>query len=297
MPRRLLVLAASALILVSCAGSNQAASINGVSISDEVLQQTVTDFAEIGEIQLTDGVAEADTVRSLLTSLIRAEATNQVIVANGENVSDDDRNEIVSQLDDEGIDGLPATLRELIIDLNAAVAALNRVKAPSPDVIADRYAKNPKSLGMLCVRHLVVEEEETARQAFDELGGSPSDDAFAAVAGKYSIEPNAKETGGALRGQSGDCIGINEWQAGFDPGFVAGALAARTGVPTAPVKSEFGWHVIYVRPFTAVSDSVSLNFVTAPGEFLLLGALADAKISVASRYGKWDPISGGVVAP
>ena len=84
---------------------------------------------------------------------------------------------------------------------------------------------------------------------------------------------------------------------GFDPDFVRGALDARTGIPTKPVKSSFGWHIIYVRPFTAVSDSLSTTLNAAAGEYLLLGALAEADISVASRYGKWDPLAGRVVAP
>ncbi|MEY3615157.1 MAG: hypothetical protein RLZZ518_157, partial [Actinomycetota bacterium] len=53
----------------------------------------------------------------------------------------------------------------------------------------------------------------------------------------------------------------------------------------------------YIRPFTAVAESVSNNFAQSAGEFLLLGALADAEISVASRYGRWDPLAGSVVAP
>ncbi|MGA1138664.1 MAG: hypothetical protein ACO3VN_00840 [Ilumatobacteraceae bacterium] len=68
-------------------------------------------------------------------------------------------------------------------------------------------------------------------------------------------------------------------------------------MPTRPVKSSFGWHVIYIRPFTAVSESVSANLAEAAGEFLLLGLLADADVSVASRYGRWDPLAGSVVAP
>jgi hypothetical protein len=32
-------------------------------------------------------------------------------------------------------------------------------------------------------------------------------------------------------------------------------------------------------------------------ESLALGALADADITVASRYGRWDPLAGSVVAP
>jgi hypothetical protein len=46
-----------------------------------------------------------------------------------------------------------------------------------------------------------------------------------------------------------------------------------------------------------VSESLSATLNNAPGEYLLLGTLAAADISVASRYGKWNPLSGQVVAP
>ncbi|MFZ9795418.1 MAG: peptidylprolyl isomerase [Ilumatobacteraceae bacterium] len=297
MPRRLVSSIVAVLALTACGTAEGAATINGVEIRRSDLEQTVTDFVTIGEAQSNNGVVDTETVRSLLTSLIRAEAINQVISASGEEVTQNDLDSVREQLAEQGAEGLPDTLRELIIELNAAQSVLNRVQAPAPSVIAERYGSNPKSLGMLCVRHLVVEDEATADAARDELGNSPTDDQFAAVAGKYSTEPNADVSGGTLEGRSGPCIGINEWQAGFDPDFVAGALSARTGVPTRPVKSSFGWHVIYVRPFTAVSDSVSANLAEAAGEFLLLGLLADADVSVASRYGRWDPLAGSVVAP
>ena len=283
--------------LVSCGTTQNAATINGVGISAADLAQTVTDLAAVGQAQITNGVADGETVRGLLTSLIRAEATNQVIAASGELITDADRATVRAELEKQDLSGVSDTFRSFLIELYAATAVLGRLKAPSADIVAERYADNPKSLGMLCVRHLVVNEESVARTAFDELGTAPSDSEFATIAGKYSIEAIAKESGGALTGQTSDCIGINEWQSGFDPDFVAGALAARTGVPTRPVKSSFGWHVIYIRPFTAVAESVSENLATAPGEFLLLGALADAKITVASRYGRWNPLAGSVVKP
>lgn len=285
------------MALGACASTDDAATINGAGIRTADLEQTVTDFAAVGEAQIVNGVADAETVRSLLTSLIRAEATNQVLVQAGETVTDADLAAVRDQLNEQGVEGVPDTLRDLIVRLNAAMAVLARVKSPSPQDIAERYNENPKSLGMLCVSHLVVEDEATATAARAALGDAPTDDEFAAIAGEYSTEPNAKESGGALTGQNGDCIGINEWQAGFDRDFVAGALAARTGVPTKPVKTSFGWHVIFIRPFTAVSESVSANLAETPGEFLLLGTLADATITVASRYGRWDPLAGSVVAP
>lgn len=297
MPRRLISLLVATVALAACGTTDNAATYNDVEILSADLEQTVTDFVTIGEAESTNGVVDAEAVRGLLTSLIRAEAVNQVIADAGESVTEEDLASAREQLTEQGGDALPETLRELIVKLNAAQAVLSRVQAPSPEVIAERYNSNPKSLGLLCVRHLVVNDESTADTAREELGNNPTDEEFASVAGKYSTEPNAKESGGALTGQSGDCIAINEWQSSYDPDFVAGALAARTGIPTKPVKSSFGWHVIFIRPFTAVSESVSANFAEAPGEYLLLGALADADISVASRYGRWDPLVGTVVAP
>lgn len=297
MPRRLVALLALTTVLVSCATTENAATVNGVAVRADALEQTIKDFAAVGETEIVNGSADGDTVRGLLTSLIRAEATKQVIDAAGVAVTESDREDVRTQLAGQDTTGLPQSLVDLIIELNAANAALGRVPAPDADVVASRYAKDPKSLGMLCLRHLVVNDEKTAKRARAELGDAPSDGDFATVAGKYSIEPNAKETGGALKGQTGECMAINEYQAGYDPDFVRGALDARAGVPSQPVKSAFGWHIIFVRPFTAVSESVSTSLTNAPGEYLLLGALAEAKINVASRYGKWNPLSGQVVAP
>lgn len=297
MPRRLIAACGLVALLAACGGTGTAATVNGVDIFAADLEQVVTDFAAVGETQIIAGAADGETVRGLLTSLIRAEVTNQVLADADTSVTNADRDEVRAQLDEEGAAELPATLVDLIVELNAAGNALGRLSAPSPVEAERRYTENPKSLGMLCVRHLVVDSQDLARQARREVGDAPSDTQFATVAGKYSIEPNAKQTGGALSGRSGECISINEYQAGFDPAFVGGALEARVGVPTQPVKSSFGWHVIYVRPFSAVAESVANNLNEAAGEYLLLGALAEANISVASRYGKWNPISGQVVAP
>lgn len=299
MPRRILASALSAalLVLTGCAASDAAATVNGSAVSTDDLEQTVRDFVAVGETTLLNGAADGDTVRGLLTSFIRARITDEVIAASGESVTDADLSAVRDELDAQNVAGLPDTLRDLIVELNAAQAVLARIPAPSSDEVAARYANNPKSLGMLCLRHLVVNEESQARSALVELGDAPSDEKFAQVAGKFSYEPGAAESGGALRGQTGECIAINEYQAGFDRDFVRGALAARTGVPTQPVKSSFGWHVIFVRPFEAVRESVTASLTSSAGEYLLLGALADADISVATRYGRWDPLAGSVVAP
>lgn len=284
-------------MLASCGTTDTAAVVNGAVIRTSDLEQTVADFATVGETEIIAGAADGETVRGLLTSLVRAEVTNQVLADASIIVTDDDLNSVRAELNVDPAAGVPQTLIDLIVELNAATVALGRVTAPTAAEITERYNANPKSLGMLCLRHLVVEERSTALRALADLGAAPTDERFAEVAGEYSTEPNAKESGGALSGQSGECISLNEYQAGFDRDFVGGALTARAGVPTAPVKSAFGWHIIFVRPLDAVSESVSANLSDAAGEYLLLGALADAEITVASRYGRWDPLAGGIVAP
>jgi hypothetical protein len=119
---------------------------------------------------------------------------------------------------------------------------------------------------------------------------------FADVAAEVSTEPNADATGGALAGEGNDCLALGVYQEQFDNAFVVGALKARAGVPTDPVKSGFGYHIIFIRPFDEVADSIEATITEQPGQYLLSGYLATSKITVASRFGKWDPSVGQIVA-
>ncbi|MDA2983482.1 MAG: peptidylprolyl isomerase, partial [Actinomycetota bacterium] len=167
-----------------------------------------------------------------------------------------------------------------------------RVKAPDAKKAAEMYDKAPGSLGVLCVRHLVVETEATANEALVKFNDGTE---FAKLAGEFSTEPNAKESGGALEGADNACITLTEYQGGFDADFTAGALLAKPGVAYGPVKSSFGYHVIYVRPFTEVSEDVSKLLATNAGVNLLTGFIATSKIKVDSAYGVWSAARGGIV--
>lgn len=278
--------------------SNAAATINGNDIDRAELETVVADLAAVGQTAITtNGMADAEFVRSVLTSLIIGRTTDGLLTDLGLEVSDSDRQFSEQRFDQAGGVEYSESLREIIIQLNSAVSALDRAEAPSTEVLRASYERRPASVGMLCLRHLVVPDEATARRALKELGTTTvGDDAFAAVAAKYSVEPNAKTTGGALSADDGDCIALNQYQEGFDDRFLAGALDASVGRPFGPVRSSFGYHVIFVRPFDAVAESVATNFATSAGDYLLLGALADADIRVDSAYGRWDPLAGAVVA-
>lgn len=102
----------------------------------------------------------------------------------------------------------------MIVELNAGTLALARVKAPDAKKAAEMYDKAPGSLGVLCVRHLVVETEATAKEALAKFDDGAE---FAALAGEFSTEPNAKESGGALGGENNACITLAEYQSGLTP--------------------------------------------------------------------------------
>ena len=62
------------------------------------------------------------------------------------------------------------------------------------------------------------------------------------------------------------------------------------------MKSQFGWHVILIRPFDEVGDDLVTLVGSAPGDAALTGALGTADITVDPRYGRWDPVKADVVS-
>jgi hypothetical protein len=297
-PRRILVslLALGTLGLAGCGGvaSTDALRVGSQSVSADFLATILTQLGDAGQITIEYGQVAPDASRSVLNALYRGEATKELLSNYGEEVTEADRTKVRTQVSqDPAFSNLGEDLQDLIISLNAGDLALARLSAPSEKDLQAMYELSPASLGMMCVAHLVVEKESTARKALDEVNAGAK---FADVAGKYSIEPGADKSGGVLGSQDGDCIPLADYQTQFDKDFVAGALTAKAGVPTGPVKSSFGYHVIYVRPFDDVKLSATTLMKTNPGEFLISGFMATANVKVGSKYGRYNPATGTFVA-
>lgn len=295
--RRIVALLCLATLGVSACGSTtstDALTVGSHSVSSSDLETILTQLGDAGQIKLENGQAPADSSRSVLNALYRGESTKELLATYGEEVTNADLDKVRAQVSkDPAFSTLGKELQELIISLNAGDLALARIKAPSADELKKMYESKPASLGMMCVAHLVVEDESTAREALDVLASGAD---FAKVAGDYSIEPGAKDSGGVLGGTDGDCIPLADYQTQFDNDFVAGALEAKPGVPTGPVKSSFGYHVIYVRPFDDVKLSLTTLFAKNPGEFLIGGYMATADVKIGSKYGRYNPATGTIVA-
>jgi peptidyl-prolyl cis-trans isomerase C len=96
----------------------------------------------------------------------------------------------------------------------------------------DEQVKAVKPEEEVKARHILVEEEAKAKEIAEKItkGGD-----FTALAKEFSKDPGSKENGGDLgffsKGQ-------------MVPEFEAAAFALEKGKVSAPVKSNFGWHII-----------------------------------------------------
>jgi foldase protein PrsA len=280
--------------LASCGGSskNDAASVDGSVIAKTTLETALTQLSDAGQIKLENGVVPMDAVRSVLAAIIRGEATKQILAQYKVTVTDADTKAVVDQVSqDAGYDKLGKELKDLIIGLNSGDLALARVKAPSEADIEKMYNESPASVGAMCAEHILVKDESTAKEVIQKLNDGGD---FKKLAGEYSTEPNAATTGGILGSTDGDCISLSDYQSQFDSAFTAGALSAKVGVPTGPVKSSFGYHVIMIRPFADIKASLVMMLSKSPGMLLMTGFLATHEVTIASEYGRWDAATGKI---
>lgn len=294
--RSITVVAAATTVLAACGSTlgTNALELGASTVDKSTFETILEQLVDAEQIEESDGRIDAEAARAVLGALMRGAGVEQLLAEYGVTADDAEIADVVDQLNqDPEFTGLGTELQELLISLNTQDLALGRIPRPSSDQVAAMYAKAPASVGALCLRHLVVEQKATAEAALKDLRGGAD---FAEVAGRYSIEPNAEQTGGALASEDNDCLALSTYQEQFDSKFTAGALTAKAGVPTDPVQSSFGWHIIYVRPYDEVADSLGVLLDESPGALLLTGLLATSKVVVASEYGRWDASLGQIIA-
>ena len=102
--------------------------------------------------------------------------------------------------------------------------------------------------------HILVASEDEAKKVEDRLAKGED---FAKVAKEVSTDPGSKDKGGDL----GTVPYVNS---GFDATFMAAAIALKEGAISAPVKTQFGYHVIKciskqeypVKSFDSVKEQI-----------------------------------------
>jgi len=283
-------LAATCLLGLSACGSvsstSNAFSVNGTGYSQADFDKLSQGLITAGQFTAVNGKIKASDAILVMRSLIHYEAFLQFMKEQKLTILEADKADVLKNAAaDASFPSYPKELQDVLVNLNVAEITLKRVAPPASGVIEKLYSSSPAKAGVLCLSHILVKTEAEAQTVLADLKSGTK---FAVEAAKKSIEPGADKSGGSLANGDQPCQALADLQTSFDKDFMIGAVAAKPGVPTGPVKSSFGYHIILSAPFADVKDSVGTVVAANPGSALLAGYMATADIKVSSTYGIWN---------
>lgn len=311
-PRKLAVAALAALALSSCNLVEPAAAmVNGKKIPVEEVQKAVDEFKASPEFARLGSQGDADAItrefeQSYLATLIRREVLTPEAEARGVEVTDEEVSEQLEEIQSEFASpsafeealkeqGLTlAQLEQLIADRQLEQKlreSVNEDLAPEDAEIQAYYEENIEDFQETEAQHILVKKEALARDIADQLQDAPRSQMrslFARLAKQHSTDKTNKADGGKLGffapGQ-------------FVPEFQEGADAVEVGEISEPVKTEFGFHVIWVTDREPVDiDEVRGQIVAeisgvdeeTAWQGWVKQAYLDAEVEVNPRYGEFN---------
>jgi parvulin-like peptidyl-prolyl isomerase len=289
MKRLLAVLVALTIVAAACGGSDEVvASVNGMDIPRSDVEKLATAADE-------DGAASEFT--RLLTVVIQWRAISQAAVSDfGINPTKD---EISIRLDelvagqaegatleeylaavDASEEGIREFARQLLIQDGVQAQLAETAEPIGDDAINAELANSPLDWTVVCASHILVETEEEAVAAAARLDAGED---FATVAQDVSLDPGSGPNGGDLGCSS---------PAGYVPSFATATMAAELAVPTAPVESEFGFHLILVTQREEatpelVRDALERDALVGAVDSWFMGVIESADVTVDEEIGVW----------
>jgi foldase protein PrsA len=291
--RKLPAVAALAVLLAGCGSFEEdpAVTVNGREISDADLHDELDaieqneGYRTLLEQQLGqdaagdgDGTFATPFVSNLLSDKVYFELIEQEVDRNDIEVGAERTDGARSQLEERGgqdFADLPRAQQDELVRRVALLATFDE------DVGPRYFEEHQGDFDTICVNHVLVSTEERtdaeARARAEELkadidGGT----AFRTVATEESDDPAAAAEGGDL-----GCSSRGRFPAAFEDA----AYALDVDEVSAPVKTQFGYHLIQVRErdeaeYQDVIDSVRQRLLTE--------LATDADVTVAPRYGEWQ---------
>jgi len=283
-------LAATCLLGLTACGSvsstSDAFTVNGTAYAQDDFNKLSEVLISAGQFTAVNGKIKSTDAIVVLRTLIRYEAFLQFIKDNDVKILEEDKATVLKNaMADAKFPTYPKELQDVLINFNVADVTLRKMAPPAIDKIEKLYSDSPATAGVQCLSHILVKTEAEANTVLADLKSGTK---FAAEAAKKSIEPGVDKSGGSLGKGDQPCQALADLQTSFDKDFMIGAVAAKPGVPTGPVKSSFGYHIILSAPFADVKDSVATVIAENPGTTLLAGYMSTADIKVSSTYGVWN---------
>lgn len=285
-----------ALILGACGsgvGNDPAATVDGIVITVDEVESLMTGessvvnrptFAQfLGaaiQIQVILAVAEADYGVVPSEDEISEEA-DRIYADNGLDLS---REDFLEQR------GFSENMLQAIASQQLAVTRVQEMLTsaePTEEQLAEARKEAEWGLAEVCLSHILVETEEEAADVLDRLEAGEE---FADLATELSTDP-------AVVDNSGD-YGCSP-PARFVEPFAEAAMAAELNVPTNPVETEFGFHVLLVTdrtdadPAEIPSDEELAESLTPTLEAQSLNEwfaeiMLAAQVVVEEEFGTWS---------
>lgn len=172
--------------------------------------------------------------------------------------------------------GFPKSLQDKLVDRQAKVTAVEKyyTTQPTPAALQDFYTTYARDIcpSGRVVGHILVKDKATADQLYAQLQQGAS---FQQLAQSKSIDPGSAKNGGLL-----GCLKQGEFVKPFEDA----ALRSSPGIPTTPVKSQFGYHIILTDPANYATLQSDTQTAFKNGDFLLYRLLGE-HVSVNPRYG------------
>jgi parvulin-like peptidyl-prolyl isomerase len=143
---------------------------------------------------------------------------------------------------------------------------------------------------LYCSSHILVATEQEANDVASRLEAGED---FATLATEVSTDTGSGAQGGDL-----GCAAPE----GYDPAFAAALTAAEVDVPTAPVESQFGWHIILLRDdelptADEARETLTAEAVNEAANTWFADQFENAEVTVDEAYGTWQATPTPQVVP
>ncbi len=297
-----------------------AAVVRGEKITIDEVQAVVDGFTvseayREAQARGESVVAKRQFERNYLSQLIRREVLAPEAEGFGISITEADvEKEIESIKADFGTPDLfqealreegltPLLLRSLVADSlleDALRSEVTKDAGPSEEQLIDYYDAHIENYKEKRASHILVEKEDLAKEISAQLDlalPDKVDDLFVDLAKRYSKDETSAERGGDL-GWFGE--------GAFVPEFEKTLNSLKEYEFSAPVRTEFGWHIILLtgkrtKSFAQVRDDIEV----AVGNPMIDQAWLDwleqtyaaAEVEVNPRYGVFDVASQTIADP
>lgn len=288
----------AALVLAACGGSanSVAATVDGedITVADvealidpgeesAIPKETFSQFLGFGiQWNIVNRAAEEEFDIDITEDEVATEAT-AIFEANGQ---DQTREEFL-QANGVTEQFLLEVARQQILDTQVREILAADVEQPTQE---DIDAVLSEAEALYCASHILV---ATEAEANDVVGRLEAGEDFAALATELSTDTGSGAQGGDL--------GCTPSEA-FAAEFAEALTTAEVDVPTAPVETEFGFHVILVRADELPTEEEAIEGLTAQavGEATnawFIEQVEAAEVTVDETYGTWQASPPQVVPP